>query len=276
MDPRAHPARHASRPIRVAIHGAAGRMGRRLVALASAEADLQVVAATDEPACPALGRDAGEHAGAGRLGVAIAATCSDAFDVMIDFSSPAGTAGALECCLAAGRALVTGTTGIGAELSSRIETAARRMAIVRSANMSVGVNLMLRIARELAAALGPAYDAEIIEAHHRTKADAPSGTAQSLLDAVRSTWAGGAAVTVVHGRHGPDSRRAAGEIGVHSVRLGDTVGEHTLLFGGPGETLSVHHSAHTRDIFVSGALRAARWIVGRPAGLYSMQDVLFG
>ena len=142
--------------------------------------------------------------------------------------------------------------------------------------MSVGVNVMLRVARQLAELLDVSYDVEITESHHRFKVDAPSGTALALLEAVRSGRKGKSSTPIAHGRYGSVGQRPTGEIGVHSLRIGDTVGEHTVAFGTLGETLSIHHSAHSRDTFALGALRAAKWLIGQPAGLYDMQNVLFG
>jgi 4-hydroxy-tetrahydrodipicolinate reductase len=246
-------------PIGIVIAGAAGRMGRRIVALAAADAELRVAAALEGPACPELGRDAGEVAGVSRLGAAIAAKLPEGatFDVLIDFSNSAATAGWLDVCAAAGRPMVIGTTGHDEATMARIKQAAGAIAVLKAANMSVGVNVLLRLAREAASLLDASYDVEIVESHHRFKLDAPSGTALALAEAVRRG-------------------RAGGKFGMHSLRIGDTVGEHAVQFGTLGETITLAHSAHSRDTFAAGALRAARWIVGRPPGLYDMQDVLFG
>lgn len=274
--------------VRFAIAGAAGRMGRRIVALAAEHANLKCVAAIDATGSGILGKDAGELAGIGPIGVPLVDREAGAFDVLIDFSTPAGTERCVEACVAAGRPMVIGTTGQSEEQVQRIREAAKTIAVLKSANMSVGVNVMLRIARELGELLDERYDVEITEAHHRFKVDAPSGTALALLAAVRQgrdarphpgpplhkgRENGG---PVVHGREGNIGPRPTGEIGVHAQRIGDTVGEHTVAFGTLGETLSIHHSAHSRDTFALGALRAAQWLVGKPAGLYDMQDVLFG
>lgn len=257
------------------IHGAAGRMGRQLIALAAQDRELTIAAALESPQCPLLGRDAGENAGCGNIGVLITSSCTAAFDVMIDFSVAAATPAALDAALKASRPIVIGTTGHDAAGLEQIERAAHRIAVLQAANMSLGINVLLRIVGQLAAALGDEYDAEIVEAHHRFKADAPSGTAIALLNAIRAARPAGGS-DVVHGRQGMTGARPAGQIGIHALRLGDTVGEHAVCFGGLGETIRISHTAHSRETFARGALRAAKWIAGRPAGRYSMSDVLFG
>jgi len=180
----------------------------------------------------------------------------------------------LDFCLHKKRALVTGVTGLTPEHLDALEKASQQIPLLQAPNMSLGINLMLRLVRQAASALGD-YDVEIVEAHHRFKRDAPSGTAGALRDAV----AQGRDMNrpqVTHGRHGAELDRPAGQIGVHSLRGGDNVGEHEVLFCGLGETLALRHRAHSRDTFARGALRAASWIKHQPPGLYSMQDVLFG
>jgi 4-hydroxy-tetrahydrodipicolinate reductase len=264
--------------ITLAINGAAGRMGRRLVALARGDADLRVVAALDAPSRGRLGVDAGDVAGCGRLGVALSDSCDAPFDVMIDFSTPAGAMQALDSCLEHAKPLVCGTTGLTDDHTARWREASRRIALIHAPNMSVGVNIMLRVAHQLGVALATDYDVEIVETHHRFKVDAPSGTAKALLDAVSQArnQVSETPAAVVFGRSGITGSRPVGQIGVHSVRLGDTVGKHDVHFSTLGETLTLSHEAHSRDTFAIGALRAAKWIASRPAGAYSMQDVLFG
>ncbi len=251
-------------------------MGRRIIALAAGQAQWRCVAAIDAPGSEHLGKDAGELAGIGPIGVRVTDCAAGEFDVLIDFSTPAGTDRCIEACVGAARPMVIGTTGQSDEQMGRIREAVGKIAVLKSANMSVGVNVMLRVARQIAGLLDESYDVEITEVHHRFKVDAPSGTALALLEAVRSGRKGKPSTPVVHGRQGNIGQRPAGEIGVHSLRIGGTVGEHTVAFGTLGETLSIHHSAHSRDTFAVGALRAAIWLVGKPAGLYDMQDVLFG
>lgn len=310
-------------PIKLAIAGAAGRMGRRLIALASADAELTIAAALEGPRCPELGRDAGELAGIGPMSVKVTAqlpgdgatpsgaagATGDLFDVLIDFSAATATGGWLDACLKLKRPIVIGATGHDAAAQARIRAAAQSIAVLKSANMSVGVNVLLRLAREVGALLDESYDVEVVESHHRFKVDAPSGTALALIEAIQRgrSDAGRAAGEVNasraagevnasraanHSEPGqswpgsapPDpakpavarTGRAPNEIGVHSLRIGDTVGEHSVQFGNLGETITLGHSAHSRDTFAVGALRAAKWIARRVPGLYDMQDVLFG
>lgn len=267
-------------PVKLAIAGAAGRMGRRLIALSREDERLDCSAALETAGHPALGSDAGEVAGIGRIGVPISSEVRGGFDVLIEFSSPQGTLQWLDVAVQRGRAIVIGTTGHTKDQLSRIHDAASSIAIVKAANMSVGVNVLLRLVRQLAATLDDSYDVEIAEAHHRFKKDAPSGTALALRDAVwfgRGDRDGGQPERrVVFERRGEVGERPMGEVGMHSLRLGDTVGEHSVYFGNLGETIALSHSAHSRDTFALGALRAARWLAGRAPGLYDMQHVLFG
>lgn len=262
--------------IRLAINGVAGRMGTKILSLAHNDPRFKVVAGLEPPASKLLGTDLGELARIDKLGVCVSAEPASAVDVMIDFSSPQGTLSALDYCTRHKTPLVICTTGLGALHNERIAAAVKEIAVLRSANMSVGVNVLLRIVTEVAQALGKEYDCEIAETHHRFKADAPSGTALALLDAVLEATHRNRAEHVIYGRQGQTGPRPAGQIAVHALRLGDTVGEHSVSFGSLGETITISHSAHTRDIFATGALRAAAWIAGKPARLYSMKDVLFG
>lgn len=263
--------------LQIAIAGAAGRMGRRLLALAATDDALACVAALEHSSSPALGRDAGELAGLGATSLVVTDRVEAPFEVLVEFSLPAGTMHWLDVCLSRGVPMVTGTTGHTESQLKRLRAAAKSIPILKAPNMSVGVNVLLRLARMLGGILDESYDVEIVETHHRFKVDAPSGTAIALRDAVMDgrSSRGAAGAQVVYGRHGETGRRPAGQIGMHSQRLGDTVGEHTVAFGTMGETITIGHSAHSRDTFASGALRAAKWLVGRPAGLYDMQDVLF-
>ncbi len=263
-------------PIRLAVTGAAGRMGRRLVALAHADDALTVAVATERAGHPQLGQDAGSIAGVGPLGVALSETLESPADVLIDFTTPAATAGWLDLCQQQGVAMVIGTTGLDAEAERAIELAAENLPIVKAPNMSVGVNVLFRAVADLAKALGDDYDIEIVETHHRFKADAPSGTALGLDKSICDATGMDMDADLIHGREGQTGQRPPRKIGMHAVRLGDTVGEHTVYFGALGETVRIGHSAHTRDTFAAGALRAAKWLAGREPGLYSMQDVLFG
>lgn len=264
------------KPLQLAVAGVAGRMGRRIVALAWADERFDVVAALEQSGHSTVGADAGELAGIGRKGLPVQDHTETPLDVLVDFSLPVGTEHWVDYCLVKRHAIVTGVTGLDAEQQAAVAQAARQIPIVQAANMSVGVNVLLRLVADAASVLDLDYDVEITETHHRFKADAPSGTANALLAAVCRGRDVAPEEVVVHGRCGKTGLRPVGQIGMHALRLGDTVGEHTVHFGSLGETITLGHTAHTRDTFVSGALRAAAWIVGRPAGLYSMGDVLFG
>ena len=258
--------------VRAAVVGAAGRMGRRLIALAAEDDTVEVVSAVESAACPHAGADAGELAGIGRSGIKVSPELAGDPDVVIDFSLPAGTRHWLAACVRAGLPFVTGVTGFGDEHQAELAQAGRKIPLLVAPNMSRGINLLLRLVRDAAGVLRD-YDVEIVETHHRFKRDAPSGTAKALGEAVQAGRDAPRDV-VVHGRVGTDLDRPAGQIGIHSLRAGDVVGRHEVLFSAAGESLTLSHTAHSRDTFVRGALRAARWIVGKPAGCYSMQDVL--
>ncbi|MBN2562458.1 MAG: 4-hydroxy-tetrahydrodipicolinate reductase [Phycisphaerae bacterium] len=264
--------------IDVVVAGAAGRTGRRIVALCIEDREVQLAAALECAESGAIGTDAGELAGVGHIAVPVADRYEGEFDVLIDFSLPRGTMQWLAECTRRSRPIVIGTTGHGEPDVRRMHEASKRIAVLKAPNMSVGINVLLRLARQLGAILDASYDVEITEAHHRFKVDAPSGTALALRDAVCDGRgaSGGRQPAVVYGRHGEAGPRPVGQIGIHSLRIGDTVGEHAVSFGAVGETITIGHEAHSRDTFAAGALRAAKWVVGRPAGMYDMQDVLFG
>ncbi|MHA1570534.1 MAG: 4-hydroxy-tetrahydrodipicolinate reductase [Alphaproteobacteria bacterium] len=260
--------------IRVAINGACGRMGRRLVAMVSEEDDMGVVAALEQSGHPSLGSDAGEVAGCGKIGVPVTDALGVAADVAIDFSSPSSTAALATVCAEKGVALVTGTTGLSPAQKTSLATAGQKTPVLLAPNMSVGMNLLFKLAADAASALGDDYDVEIIEKHHRFKKDAPSGTALRLAEAVAQATGRHLEGCVNYGRQGQSPGRPAEEIGIHSVRAGDIVGDHTVLFSSLGERIELTHRAHTRDTFVRGAIRAARFLAGRAPGLYEMTDVL--
>ncbi len=259
--------------IKIAISGAGGRMGRRVAALAIESEQFDVVAALEAAGHEAVGKDVGELAGVGRFGVKVTTELGAAAEVLIDFSSPAGMLTWLAACRGGGMGMVIGTTGLTDSQRAEIADAAGEIAIVQAANMSVGVNVLLKLAAQAAKALGADYDVEISETHHRFKTDAPSGTAIALARSICQALGKDYGETVVIGRGGTGSRKS-GEIGLHALRVGDTVGEHAVHFGNLGETVTLAHSAHTRDTFARGALRAAAWLRGRPPGLYTMADVL--
>jgi 4-hydroxy-tetrahydrodipicolinate reductase len=263
--------------IRVIVTGAAGRMGGRVLALAKEAADFQIVGATERPGHPAIGQDAGEVAGVGAVGVKVAdglARIITGADVLIDFSAPEASIDHLRSASKAGVAIVVGTTGLTKEHLAEARRLAAHMACVISPNMSVGVNVLFKVLREVARTLGDDYDVEIIEAHHHFKKDAPSGTALRMAQVVAEALGRDLEQVGVYGRKGIVGERPQAQIGVHTVRAGDIVGEHTVLFGGMGERIEIGHRAHSRDNFARGALRAARFVVQAPKGLYDMADVL--
>ena len=260
--------------IRLIVNGAAGRMGRRIVALASEDTGIAIAAAFERPDCPDLGKDAGALAGVDPLGLVVTTRSDVAADVAVDFSHADSALTMIDWCAARGIGIVVGTTGMGADGQKRLDAAAKKAPCLLAANMSLGVNVLLRVVRDVAAALGDAYDVEIVEAHHNKKKDAPSGTALALGEAVAAGLGRKLDEVAVHGRHGMVGERTVKEIGFHAVRAGDIVGDHTIMFGGQGERVEVRHVATSRDTFVRGALRAARFLVGKPPGRYTMADVL--
>jgi 4-hydroxy-tetrahydrodipicolinate reductase len=249
-----------------------GRMGARLIQLILEDPTLRLGAALERAGHPQLGNDAGSLVGARALGIALAESLAPdaAIDVMIDFSAPAASLALAATCQERAIPLVVGTTGFDSAERRRLESAATRTPILISPNMSRAVNLLMKLVGDAARVLGGTSDIEIIERHHRTKKDAPSGTALRLAD-----FAGrGAAARLIGAQAGKADVRAPGEIGIHALRIADSPGEHTVVFGLPGETLELSHRALNRDGFARGALDAARFLAGRPPGLYSMDDVL--
>jgi 4-hydroxy-tetrahydrodipicolinate reductase len=262
---------------RVAVLGASGRMGRNIVPLLARAGDLRLGGALAAAGDPEIGQDAGVISGVEPLGVTITAdpgSALEAADVAIDFTLPGPSLDHAHRCADAAIPLVIGTTGHDAEGRAALERFARSIPIVLAPNMSLGVNLLLRLAELAAASLGPAYDAEIVEAHHRQKVDAPSGTALALGRAVAQGRGTTLEELAVYDRHGAIGPRPDGAIGFAVIRGGDIAGEHRLLFAGPGERVELVHHAEDRSAFARGALAAARWVIGRPSALYSMQDVL--
>ncbi len=260
--------------IRVAVNGAAGRMGKRVAALTLQDEQLELVAALESDRHPDLGRDAGELCGAGSCGVPLTATLDHSVDVVIDFSTPEGVERIVDLCEERRIPLVIATTGLSKAQRTRIDEAALTIPVVKSPSMSMAVNLIMKLVGDAAAVLkdNPSgVDVEIIERHHRFKEDAPSGTAlhfgRIIADRMGQT-------DHVHGRHGRTGQRPRGEIGYHALRTGDNVGEHTIVFGMMGETIDITVRGHTRDSYAWGALQAARFIIGQGAGRYSMADVL--
>ena len=262
---------------KIVVAGAAGRMGGRLVTLLQQSEGLTLVGAVEGKGHPAIGKDAGEAAGCGRTGVLIVDDLKSVIersDVLIDFSAPAASLDHLKITADANRAAVIGTTGFSAPDVDRIRELAKVTACVLSPNMSVGVNLIFKVIREMARALGDDYDIEVLEVHHRLKKDAPSGTAMKMAQVLAEATNRDLDHVGVFARKGMTGERKRDEIGVQVLRAGDIVGDHTILFGGIGERLEVTHRATSRDTFAAGALRAARWVVRQSPGLYDMMDVL--
>jgi len=260
--------------IEAAISGAAGRMGRTLVRLIAEAKDLRLVAALEAPGHNALGADAGTLAGAGPLGIEVTDALSAHADALVDFSLPDGSIRRIETCAEQHVPCVVGTTGFSDAQRERIEAAAEKTAVLLAPNMSVGVNVLFHAAAELARTLGADYDIEIVEAHHRFKKDAPSGTALKIAEEIAEATGRNLEEAAVHGRGPGHPPRKEGEIGLHAVRGGDIVGEHVVYYTAVGERLELKHVAHSRDTFAHGALRAVRWIADRGPGLYAMADVL--
>lgn len=263
--------------INIVVVGAGGRMGRMLIQAICAQEQAQLVAALEHPDSPLIGQDAGVVAGVGALGVLIdkdPATAFQAGRVVIDFTLPAATLTHLEYALKAASPMVIGTTGIDLAGRERIAQAARLLPIVFAPNFSVGVNLMFKLAAAAAQALGEDFDIEIIEAHHRHKVDAPSGTALGLGQAIATAMERNLRDVAVYAREGHTGPRDRRAIGFATVRGGDIVGDHTALFAGEGERLEITHRASSRMTFANGAVRAALWVAGKPAGLFDMGDIL--
>ena len=262
---------------KIAIAGVAGRMGRMLVQAVNDNPNTDLVAAFDAPGGSFIGQDAGELAGIGRLGVTIGddpVAAATAADVMIDFTIIQATMGNLTACQANNCKLVIGTTGFTAEQKGEIDAAATQMGIVMAANYSVGVNLLLSLLETTARVIGDNTDIEILEAHHRHKVDAPSGTALAMGEAIADTLGRDLSECAVYGREGQTGERDPQTIGFATVRAGDIVGEHTAMFADIGERVEITHKASSRMTFASGAVRAANWLADREPKLYSMRDVL--
>lgn len=252
-------------------------MGRTLIEAVHETEGAELAGATELPGSPFVGADAGELAGIGNLGVPIVDDLSkiiDRVDVVIDFTRPAGTLDMLPLCREQGARVVIGTTGFSDEQKKRIEEAAQDIPIVFAPNMSVGVNLTLKLLELAARVLGDEVDVEIIEAHHRHKVDAPSGTALRMGEVVAEVLGRDLATHAVYGREGITGERDRKTIGFATVRAGDIVGEHTVMFAGIGERVEITHKASSRMTFARGAVRAAQWLSDRAPGLYDMQDVL--
>ena len=261
--------------IKLAIIGAGGRMGRRILSLAIESGRFELVAAVDRSDHPDIGKDSGLAASSGPTGVMLTDTFPKVeTNVAIDFSLAEAVDRTIDHCLDHHIALVSGTTAISNEQREKMKAASSQIPILHATNMSVGMNLLFSLVGKVAAMLGDEYDIEIVEQHHRFKKDAPSGSAMTLAENICRETGRSFPNSLVHGRHGKEALRKKGSITMHAVRAGDITGVHSIIFGTVGETITLNHTANSRDTFVHGALRAAEWLVKQKAGLYSMADVL--
>jgi 4-hydroxy-tetrahydrodipicolinate reductase len=266
-----------ARPVRIAVLGADGRMGRALIrAVLGATPRAVLAAASERPGHVSVGKDAGVLAGIERAGVEITGQlpARGVADVWIDFTTASVTESVATTAAAHGIGLVVGTTGLGTHSRAALDVASQRIPVVYAANYSVGINVMLKLIADAARALGHDYDMEIVEAHHRGKKDAPSGTALRLAEALAQASGRDLAAAARYARHGDIGARSANEIGIQTVRGGDVVGDHTVFFLGNGDRIEITHRATTRDTFAVGAVRAALWVAGCQPGLYDMRNVL--
>lgn len=263
--------------IHAAVTGCAGRMGKSIVNAIYENPLIELTGALEREDSPLLGKDAGEAAGSAKANVKVTSDMDKAFKkahVIIDFTTPEASLKHLEYAVAEKKAIVIGTTGFSHHQRDKIKEMSEHAKIVAAPNMSVGVNLLLKLVSDAAAVIGNDYDIEIIEAHHRHKKDAPSGTAVRIAEVIAATLARDLEKVAVYERKGIIGERRPEEIGIQTIRAGDIVGDHTIIFGGPGERIELTHKASSRDTFAVGAVKAAVWLSGKPNGLYDMQDVL--
>lgn len=260
--------------MKLALAGATGRMGQTILRLVREDPTIELVGVCDAPNSPQIGQDIGEISHLGAWGVALSATVDDAIlgaDVCIDFSSPRGAASAASSCARASVALMSGTTGLGEDTLRAFEEAAHTIPVLWAPNTSIGVQVLAELVREAISRLGPGFDIEIVETHHRRKVDAPSGTALRLVEAAGEAQTH---LVMVPGREGTVGARKPNEIGVLAMRGGDVIGDHSVHFLGDGERIELTHRATSRDLFARGALRAARFLLGKPPRRYTMRDIL--
>lgn len=262
--------------VKIAVAGCAGRMGNRIIACLEGDKSLVLAAGFEAKGHPAVGGDIGLCAGLGEKGIAVSDSpgCAAGCAVMVDFTVAQATLRNLEFCVKNRINMVIGTTGLPSTAKKAVRSAADRIAVVMAPNMGVGVNVLLALVRRAAEVLGPPYDIEVIEAHHNQKKDAPSGTALALARAAAEGRKLNLEKAAVYGRSGMPGPRKKGEIGIHAIRGGDIIGEHTVLFAGPGEKIEMVHSVVTRDALARGAVRAAAFVGRKKKGLFTMQDVL--
>ena len=263
--------------INIAITGAGGRMGKTLIEAITNSDGIQLTAAVENPESALIGADVGELSGVGRNNIQVVGSLSDvinSFDVLIDFSTPTSTASNAEVCLAHKKKMVVGTTGLTEEQSQLVNSASQEIAICMASNFATGVNLCFKLAEIAASVLGDDADIEISEAHHKDKVDAPSGTALSLGKVVAGALDRDLDQVAIYGREGQTGQRERSTIAFSSVRAGDIVGDHTVLFAADGERVEITHKASSRLAFARGAVRAARWLMEKDSGMFDMQDVL--
>jgi 4-hydroxy-tetrahydrodipicolinate reductase len=263
--------------IKVAITGVAGRMGGRIFSLLQLEEGIEVVGVTEKKGHPDLGKDVGLILGAGKLNLRISdsiESAADEADAVIDFTSPGATLEHAQYASKSGKPMVIGTTGLSQDERGEIEKLARSFPCVISPNMSVGINILFEVSKRVAAYLGDEFDVEITEVHHRHKVDSPSGTAIRLGEEIADALGRDFKEVARFERYGQAGERKKEEIGIQAVRGGDVIGEHTVYFLGNGERIELTHRATSRDNFARGAIRAVRWVVGKPPGIYTMKDVL--
>ncbi len=261
--------------VRAIVVGAAGKMGSRVIHIIHENPLIELYRAVERPDHPSIGADIGEIIGLGRLSIPLEGRLvGDGGDVIINFSNPQASLESLGFAREKGLAIVIGTTGFSKDQMEKIREFSKDVRCVMAPNMSVGVNVMFKIVQEIAKILGPDYDIEILEAHHRLKKDSPSGTAIRLGELIANAIGRDFGKVGIYGRRGMIGERSREEIGMQVIRAGDIVGEHTVIFGGIGERLEIIHRAHSRDNFARGAIRAALWVLNQPNGLYDMQNVL--
>ena len=260
---------------KLVIIGAAGRMGRRILSLAAESGQFDIIAAIDRQGHPDIGKVYSLESVSGPIEVVLTDTYpTAAVDVAIDFSTPEAVDETIDYCLKNSVALVSGTTGLSARQRDKMKAASGNIPVIYGTNMSVGMNVLFSLVGKAASMLGDEYDIEIVEQHHRFKKDAPSGSAKTLAENICQATGRDFPEAVVHGRCGKDAIRQKGTIGMHAIRAGDITGIHSVIFGTLGETVTLNHTANSRDTFVHGALRAAKWLVGKKPASYSMADVL--
>jgi len=263
--------------VKIAVAGAAGRMGSRITALSKESEGLKLAGAFERSGHKDSGKDIGLIVGIGETGIKLAdglESVIDGSDVVISFTTVEASLEHLRLAAKKKKAIVIGTTGFTKDALKEVSGLTKKTPCVMASNMSTGVNLLLKVLQDIAKVLGDSYDIEIIEAHHRMKKDAPSGTALKMAQAISAALNRDLDKVAVYGRKGMTGERTAKEIGIQVIRAGDIVGEHTVIFGGLGERIEITHKASSRDTFARGALRAALWVYNKPAGLYDMQDVL--